>query len=95
MIQVLHVNVTASIVLHVLGEIIKGQEGCFICFFLQEAQIVSKNTLYSYNISQGSHKLWKSFKTWKITKKSSMHGKIMELKNLNNHGKVMEFCEII
>ena len=27
--------------------------------------------------------------------KSSMHGKIMELKNLNNHRKVMEFCEII
>ena len=29
---------------------------------------------------QGSHKLWK---TWKIPKKNSMHGKIME------------FCEII
>ena len=28
---------------------------------------------------QGSHKLWKSWKTWKIKKKSSMHGKIMEL----------------
>ena len=27
-------------------------------------------------LKQGSHKLWK---TWKITKKSSMHGKIMEL----------------
>ena len=25
---------------------------------------------------QGSHKLWKSWKTCKITKKSSMHGKI-------------------
>ena len=29
-------------------------------------------------IYQGSHKLWKSWKTWKITKKRSMHGKIME-----------------
>ena len=28
--------------------------------------------------------------------KSSMHGKIIEFeKNLNNHGKIMEFCEII
>ena len=27
---------------------------------------------------QGSHKLWKSWKTWKITKRSSMHGEIME-----------------
>ena len=28
--------------------------------------------------------------------KSSMHGKIMEFeKNLNNPGKIMEFCEII
>ena len=44
---------------------------------------------------QGSHKLWKSWKTWKVTKKS-MHGKNMEFeKNLNNHGKIMEFCEII
>ena len=32
--------------------------------------------------------------TGKITKKSSMHEKIMEFeKNLNNHGKIMEFCE--
>ena len=30
------------------------------------------------NKGKGSHKLWKSQKTWKITKKSSMHGKIME-----------------
>ena len=31
-----------------------------------------------------------------IAKKSSMHGKVMDLeKNLNNHGKIMEFCEII
>ena len=45
---------------------------------------------------QGSHELWKSWKTWKITQKSSMHGKIMKFdKNLNNHGKIMEFCEII
>ena len=45
---------------------------------------------------QGSHKLWKSWKTWKVNKKSSMRGKIMEFeKNLNNHGKIMEFCEII
>ena len=29
-------------------------------------------------------------------KKSSMHGNIMKFKkNLNNHGKIMEFCEII
>ena len=29
--------------------------------------------------------------------KSSMHGNIMEFKKktLNNHGKIMEFCEII
>ena len=45
---------------------------------------------------QGSHKLWKSWKTWKVTKKSSRHVKIMAFKkNLNNHGKIMEFCEII
>ena len=31
-----------------------------------------------------------SWKTWKITKKSSMQGKIMEFeKKLNNHGKIM------
>ena len=29
-------------------------------------------------LKQGSHKLWKSWKTWKFTKKSSMHGKVME-----------------
>ena len=45
---------------------------------------------------RGSHKLWKSWKTWKITIKSTMHGKIIEFeKNLNNHGKIKEFCEII
>ena len=27
--------------------------------------------------------------------KSSMHGKIIDLKNLNNHGKIMELCEIV
>ena len=49
-----------------------------------------------YTEYQGSHKLWKSWKTWKITKKNSMHGKIMEFeKNMNNHVKIMEFCEII
>ena len=37
-----------------------------------------------------------SWKTWKIPKKSSMHVKIMEFeKNLNNHEKIMEFCEKI
>ena len=47
--------------------------------------------------TQGFHKIWKSWKTEKITKKSSMHGKIMEFEKqqLNNHGKIMEFCEII
>ena len=45
---------------------------------------------------QGSHKLRKSGKTWKITKKSSKHVKIMEFeKNLNNHGKIIEFWEVI
>ena len=45
------------------------------------------------NYIQGSHEHWK---TWKITKKSSMHGKIMEFeKKLKNPGKIMEFCEII
>ena len=40
-----------------------------------------------------THKLWKS---WKITKKSSMHGKIMESeKPLNNHGKnIMPFIPL-
>ena len=34
--------------------------------------------------------------TWKIVKNSTMYGKIVELKkNLNNHGKINEFCEII
>ena len=51
----------------------------------------------SYNsMLQGSQKPRKSWKTLKITKKSSMHGKIMVFENtLNNHGKIMEFCEII
>ena len=31
--------------------------------------------LYGLYMNQGSHELWKS---WKIQKKSSMHGKIME-----------------
>ena len=36
-------------------------------------------------------------KPGKSLKKSSMHGKIMEFekKTLNNHGKFMEFCEMI
>ena len=43
---------------------------------------------------QGSHKLWKSWKTWKITKKVPCMEKSGNLiKKLNNHGKVMEFCE--
>ena len=47
-------------------------------------------------VRQGYHKLCKSWKTSKITKKSSVHGKIMEFKKtLNNHEKIMEFCEII
>ena len=47
-------------------------------------------------IVQGSHKLWKSWKTWKITKKSSIHVNIMEFeKDLKNHGKIINFCEII
>ena len=32
---------------------------------------------YFPNMYQGSHELWKSWKTWKITQKSSMHGNIM------------------
>ena len=49
---------------------------------------------YLLYIYQGSHKLWKS---WKIRKKSSMHGKVMEFENtkLKIHGKIKEFCEII
>ena len=35
---------------------------------------------------QGSHKLWKSWKAWKITKKNSMHEKIMEFEKKLNHG---------
>ena len=32
----------------------------------------------------------------KALKKGSMHGEIMEFENnLNNHGKIMEFCGII
>ena len=37
-------------------------------------------------------------KPGKSLEKSSMHGKLTELKknkNINNHGKTMEFCEII
>ena len=53
-------------------------------------------TFQGHHFHQGSRKLWKSWKTRKITKKTSMHGKIMEFeKTLNNHGKVLEFCEII
>ena len=42
---------------------------------------------------QGSHKLWKSWNSCKITKKVSCMEKSWNLKNLNNHGKSMEFCE--
>ena len=59
-------------------------------------RINHKHTLALYvfqRLFQGSHEHWK---TWKITKKSSMHGKIMEFeKKLKNHGKIMEFCEVI
>ena len=46
-------------------------------------------------LNQGSHKLWKSWKTWKITKKVPCMEKSWNLKKMNNHGKIMEFCEII
>ena len=59
------------------------------------ALMVTLSEVHNYKC-QGSHKLWKSWKTWKITPKSSMHGKTMEFeKTLNNHGKIIEFCEII
>ena len=52
--------------------------------------LAKKNIVMVYK-DQGPHKLWK------ITKKSSIHGKSWNLKKkiLNNHGKIMEFCEII
>ena len=50
---------------------------------------------YDQSMYQGSHKLWKSWKTWKITKKVPCMEKSLNLENLNNHGKVMKFCEII
>ena len=53
---------------------------------------MDKNIFTILGSKQGFHKLWKS---WKITK-NSVYWKIMEYeKNLNNHGKIMEFCEII
>ena len=46
---------------------------------------------YRVPTSSGNHG-----KPEKSPKKSSMLGKIIEFeKNLNNHGKIMEFCEII
>ena len=45
---------------------------------------------------QGSHKLWKSWKIWKNHEKKFHAWKNHGIwKNLNNHGKIMEFCEII
>ena len=41
---------------------------------------------------QSSQKLWK---LWKITKKVPCMEKLWNLKNLNNPGKITEFCEII
>ena len=51
----------------------KAYSGCHLSETLK-AEIFSK-TMF---LKQGSHKLWTSWKTWKITKKSSMHGKVME-----------------
>ena len=55
------------------------------------------NGLKSHSLSTGFPQALEIMETWKITKKSSMHGKIMEFekKKLNNHGKIMEYCEII
>ena len=46
-------------------------------------------------LNQGAHKLRKSWKIWKITKKVPCMEKSWNLKKKNNHGKIMEFCEII
>ena len=56
------------------------------------------NTLIRSNRThylQGFHKLWKSWKTWKTTKKVPCMEKSWNLKKLNNHGKIMEYSEII
>ena len=46
--------------------------------------------------NQSSNKLWKSWKIWKITNKKFHAWKKRGMeKNLNNDGKIMEFCEII
>ena len=62
--------------------------------YVISARSKSESACKLINIIQGSHKLWKS---WNITKKSSMHEKIMEFEKntLNNHREIMEFCEII
>ena len=45
---------------------------------------------------QGSHKLWKSWKTWNITKKVPCMEESWNLKKkMNYHGKIMEFCEVL
>ena len=45
--------------------------------------------------SQGSHKLLKSWKTWKIRVKTTCMEKSWNLKkDSNNYGKIMEFSEI-
>ena len=64
---------------------------------LQAAEKVSRQQQKHGKLPSMQHKLSKLLKTWKMTKKSSMHWKIMEFeKNLNNHhGKIMDFCEII
>ena len=70
-----------------VGEFVSG-----LCFVVR---LVVSFSRVCTGYAQCFHKLWKSWKTWKITKINFMHGKIMELKKLNNHGKIMEFCEII
>ena len=59
-------------------------KGCTLSKFTMS----SEPSPLPYAVNQGSHKLWK---TWKIKKKSSLHGTIMEFeKYLNNHGEITE-----
>ena len=82
---------TLSLVLSV--SIFTNISSLFVALASVHLQFVHPSTIY---IKQGSHKLWKSWKTWKITKKKFHALKNHGIRNnLNNHGKIMKFCEII
>ena len=61
----------------------------FHTYYINIHAKIHQNGLLDRALHQGSQELRKF---WKNTKKSSMHGKIMEFeKTLNNRGKILDF----